>query len=271
VIPRFDAYTATTQAVDHQQVAFWFMEHGVGLRPGRGFHTFAERLSFVDDTGTEVGAVSWGGKQGDRIMVEAKGEGTPAIVARLRDGIPHRATRIDSCADFERPGVFDELLGHVEAVKQDHRLIGAKHGDWEDFPELGRSRYLGAPTSPVRARLYEKGKQPEYRHLGRFDLVRLELQIRPQKDAKEVYAGLSALEVWGASKWTRQLAAAVLQVQLDAYPPGTVRRDTDRDRALRFMVQQYGKHLVSLADDLGGWDVLGLTLREILSKSTTQH
>ncbi|WP_235605818.1 replication initiation factor domain-containing protein, partial [Rhodanobacter thiooxydans] len=81
-----------------------------------------------------------------------------------------------------------------------------KRGDW-DMPELGRTQYLGASSSAVRARLYEKGKQPEFRHLSRFDLCRLEIQVRPAKDAKDAYSKLSALEVWGASKWTRQLAS----------------------------------------------------------------
>jgi len=32
------------------------------------------------------------------------------------------------------------------------------------------------------------------------------------------------------------------------------------------MVAQYGAHLVSLADDLGGFDCLGLTLGEMISE-----
>lgn len=267
--PRFDAYTATTTAIKAPEVVAWFFEgrSDCTMRQGRGLHTFGERISVVDHSGVEVGSVSWGGKQGERIMIEAKGEGTPAIVDKLRQGVPHRVTRADSCVDFERPGVFDELLGHVEAIKREHRLYGSRAGDWDDHPELGRSRYLGAPSSPIRSRLYEKGKQPEYRHLARFDLVRLELQVRPQKDAKHEYASLDALQVWGASKWTRDLAARVLAAHLGAHPAGTVRRDSTRDRALRFMAGQYGQHLTSLAADLGGWDVLGLTLREMVTEA----
>jgi hypothetical protein len=32
------------------------------------------------------------------------------------------------------------------------------------------------------------------------------------------------------------------------------------------MCSQYGPHLVSLAGDLGGWEVLGLTLREMIEE-----
>jgi hypothetical protein len=45
-----------------------------------------------------------------------------------------------------------------------------------------------------------------------------------------------------------------------------VRKLANRDRALRWMCQQYGPHLVSLSGDLGGWDVLGLTLREMVAE-----
>lgn len=263
---RFDAYTATGMDFKPGDVLpFLFEAGGCSLTQGRGFQTFGERISVKNTSGDEMGSVSWGGRQGERVMVEVKGERTPEVVERLRSAFPHRCTRVDSCVDFERPGAFDELLGPVLKVKDEHKLYGEKRGDWE-FPELGRTQYLGASSSAVRARLYEKGKQPEYRHLSRFDLCRLEIQVRPAKDAKDEYSKLSALEVWGASKWTRQLAAEVLSEMLDPHPPGTVRKDTKRDQALRWMCSQYGPHLVSLAGDLGGWEVLGLTLREMIEE-----
>lgn len=263
---RLDAYTATTQALKPTDVLPWMFFPGDTLKQGKGFHTFAEQLAVEDESGDRVASVQWGGRQGDRIMVEVKGARTPAFVERLRSAAEHRCTRVDSCADFDAPGAFERLLEPVLKAKKDHRLYGEQRGDWQDHPELGRTFYLGASSSPIRARLYEKGKQPEYRHLGRDDWARLELQVRPQKEAKSVFAKLSATEVWGASKWTRQLAAEVLMAHVDPHPPGTVRKETQRDRALRVMVKQYGAHLVSLANDLGGWDVMGLTLREMLEE-----
>lgn len=268
---RFDAYTATMSGVKPSEcIALVYGFDGDEAKQGRGFHTFGERVAVKNDHGEEVGSVSWGGHQGDRVMLEVKGERTPIVVERLRSDFPHRCTRVDSCADFERPGAFDELLAPVMAVKADHKLYGERRGDWE-FPELGRTQYLGANSSAVRARLYEKGKQPEYRHLNRPDLCRLEIQVRPAKDAKTSFSTLSALEVWGASKWTRQLASQVLEQMLDPHPPGTVRRDSKRDQALRWMAGQYGPHLVSLAADLGGWDVLGLTLREMVEEERNRR
>ena len=197
-------------------------------------------------------------------MIEVKGERTGKVVERLRSAAEHRCTRVDSCADFDAPGAFEGLLRPVEQVTKDHRLYAQRLGDWEGHPELGRTYMVGAASSPIRARLYEKGRQPEYRHLARDHWCRLELQIRPQKDAKAEYSKLSAMDVWGASKWTRQLAEEVLKEHLDPHPPGSVRREPEREAALRWMCKQYGAHLVSLAADLGGWDMLGLTLGEML-------
>ena len=59
--------------------------------------------------------------------------------------------------------------------------MGGKAGDWDDFPEKGRTLYLGSQSSPVRMRLYEKGLQPEYAHLNRPNWARIEVQVRPAK------------------------------------------------------------------------------------------
>jgi hypothetical protein len=266
-VVRFDAYVATTTAAKASDVLPWLARcAGDTVHMGKGFHTFSERIWVENHAGDQVASVCFGGtRQGDRIMVEVKGDRTPDVVEVLRGAFAHRCTRVDSCVDVERPGAFEALLVPVLQVKAEHKLYGQKLGDWE-FPELGRTQELGARSSAVRARLYEKGRQPEYRHLDRPNLARLEVQVRPAKDAKSEYSRLSALEVWGASKWTRQLAGAVLAEHLDPHPPGTVRKDTKRDQAVRWMVRQYGPHLTSLADDLGGWDCLGLTLREMLAE-----
>lgn len=269
---RFDAYSATMVGATKDDLAgILFREVGMGtgitMQQGKGFHTFGERLSVRSD-GIEVGAISWGGRQGERVMLEVKGEHTPGAVEALRGAFPHRVTRVDSCADFDAPGAFERLLAPCIEVKGEHKLKGSKAGDWDDFPEDGRTLYLGSTASAVRVRLYEKGKQPEYRHLHRDDWTRIEVQARPAKEAKQAFSTLSAEEVWGASTWTRQLAAKVLLNHVDPHPAGTVYRRTQRDAALAWMAKQYGPHLVSLAADLGGWKELGLTLREMVMESS---
>jgi len=259
-VVRFDAYTATTSAANPYQLSDLFGS-GLEQKEGRGFHTFGHRLSFSDESGTEVGFVQWGGKQGDRSMIEVKGERTPEVVERLRSRFPHRVTRLDSCADFDAPGAFQRLLRPVRAVKRDHRIWGERRGDWQQ-PEKGRTMNLGAPTSPTKFRLYEKGKQPEYAHLSRFDWVRAEIQVRPQKEAKASYAAITPLDAWGASRWSRDLAARILSDHVDPHPAGTVYRRTDLESRIDWVCKQAGPTLLELLAEVGTWECVGLTLGE---------
>lgn len=265
--PRFDAYTATCEA-PHDALVQVLLEAGgaSSVRPGRGLHRFAHRLAVVGQDDHEVGAVSWGGAHGALAMLEVKGEATPRAVQRLREAVPHhRVTRVDSCIDWDAPRAFSRLYRLCRSVKKAHRIIGGKAGDWEDFPEKGRTLYLGSPASPVRARLYEKGLQPQYQHLARPEWVRLEVQVRPEKDARAAFAALDARQVWGASRWSRELGEAALREELERVRAGTTYRLSTRDQALRWMLRQYGHHLASLAVDLGGWAEVGLVLRDELS------
>jgi len=271
MLTRFDAYTATTRAAKAQDLIPLIWHPGDKIRQGRGHHGFKERASFVSSCGTESGSVSWGGTHGDLVMIEAKGERTPEAVDRLRATVEHRCTRVDSCHDVEEPGAFETLLESCTAVKKAHRIKGGKAGDWDDFPEDGRTLYLGASTSAVRLRLYEKGKQPEYRHLNRPDWARIEVQVRPTKEAKDTYSTADALAVWGASGWTREIASAVLAAELAPLPAGTTYRLDDQERALRFMCKQYGAHLIGLRNDLGGWEEVGLKLAEMIRKERMIH
>lgn len=266
---RFDAYSATFSGAKPEKV-FEVLTDQLGpaahqSKLGKGFHTFGNRHAISDDTGSEVAAIMWGGHQGERVMVEVKGEHTPGVVEAIRCNWPsHRVTRVDSCADFDDSGAFERLLGPCEKVVRDRRLYAERRGDWDLHPELGRTYMMGSKASAVRCRLYEKGRQPEYRHLDRDNWARIETQVRPGKEAKTAYATLSPAEVWGASRWTKELATELLEAHIEPHPAGTTYRLTERESALRWMCKQYGPHLSSLADDLGGWTELGLTLREMI-------
>jgi DNA relaxase NicK len=260
---KFDGYTATTTDVKPEQLVPLFdpINRGMTMREGRGFHQFGSRLSLLDQSGSEVGSVSWGGKHEGRSMIEVKGEHTPRVVEALRSLCTHRVTRMDSAADFDASGSWNRLLRAVLAIKRKHRLYGERRGDW-DQPEKGRTMYLGAKTSTTTLRLYEKGKQPEYAHLARTDWVRAELQVRPAKEAKAAYAHLSPLDAWGASGWSRELAGKILAEHVDPHPAGTVWRKTDLDARVDWVCKQAGPTLVELLGELGSWECVGLTLGE---------
>lgn len=264
----FDAYTATTrQANPYQLIEILEEVAGEGSRAtqGNGFHAFGKRTAYKDQAGIEVGAVQWGGSHGDLSMIEVKGAGTGKAVEALRARFWHRVSRVDACADFDAPGAFESLLAPCLEVKAAHRLKGGRFGDWDDFPEDGRTLMLGSPSSVARVRLYEKGKQPEYRHLSRKDWTRIEVQVRPAKEAKAAFAELTPREVWGASKWTRDLAGKCLAEHVDPHPAGTTYRLTEDEAAIRWMCDQYGARLLTMFEDLGSWQAVGLTLGETIS------
>ena len=265
-MPRFDAYTATTRSLSvpaATRFARQFMEPGDRVIEGRGYHRFGAKYAIKGRDGSERLSVLWGGEHGDLVMIESKGERTPEVVAELRGVVrDHRCTRADSCEDFDELGAWDRLLGLVLGVKESSCLRGERRGDW-DYPEDGRTMYLGAPSSAVRARLYEKGKEPELRHLGRENWVRLEVQVRPVGVAKHAFAQADAVQVWGATAYTRELAGRCLNADVERLSAVPYRK-TERDRALGFMCAQYGSHLLSLKEESGDWQCVGLTLRDMI-------
>lgn len=263
---RFDGYSATSQAANHYQL-FELFGDGFETHQGKGFHSFGHRLSVRDSLGLEVGSVMWGGVHGDRSMIEVKGEHSPRVVEALRSAFPHRCTRGDVCADFEAPGAFEELLSSCLSVKAKHsRLKSEKRGDWDDHPEDGRTYYLGSTSSPVRTRLYDKGRQREYQHLNRPDWCRLEVQVRPAKEAKSEFASLDAIDFWGASAWSRELAALVLAQHIDPHTAGTIWRKTSLEQRFHILCKQYGATFLELFDELGSWECVGLSIKEKLSE-----
>lgn len=264
-MPEFDAYSATTRSAKPETFLGMLWQPGFNIRDGRGFHGFEKRLSVrCGQVGDEVGAVSFGGSHGDLVMVEAKGRGTGIVIDRIRTEVPdHACTRVDSCHDVDVPGAWDTYLSILHDVKVKHKLKGEKRGDW-DYPEDGRTMYLGAPSSPVRVRLYEKGKQPEYRHACRHDWIRLEAQVRPQKDARVVYSQVSASDVWGASKFTREIAARAFELDAGIFPAGGVKKENDLERRLHWLVAQYAPTLLEFREAVGTWDCVGLSLGELV-------
>lgn len=265
-MPEFDAYSATTRAAKAETFLGMLWKPGFEVREGRGFHGFERRISVkCGQTRDEVGAVSFGGTHGDLVMVEAKGFVTSEVIERIRQEVPdHNCTRVDSCHDADVPGAWDDYLAIVQDVKAKYRIVGEKRGDWDHHPELGRTMYLGATSSPVRLRLYEKGKQPEYRHACRENWVRIECQVRPQKDARQAYSTVSASDVWGASKFTREIAARAFALDTGLFPAGGVKKENDLERRLRWMVMQYAPTLLELREAVGTWECVGKSLEEMV-------
>jgi hypothetical protein len=201
----------------------------------------------------------------------ASGSGAHDFAQIVREAVPvHKVTRADVPIDVIEPGGFDRLKPVCRAVADEHRVKVRKIDD-DDRGEDGRTYYCGSPTSQVRTRLYEKGRQvldeggvfvpPEGLDLADLpDWHRLEIQVRPDGDARWQMAKAEPQEFWGAAKWTQDLVRQVLDMNVRRVVVGSVWRASDDDRAYRHMVSQYGAMLARLAADLGSWECVGATI-----------
>lgn len=216
---------------------------------------YARNRIISDHAGKQLLAVKSGGSN-PHPHVECYGIASPALAEYLRAGLPHRPTRIDHAVDVQAPGLFDQLHAYAVQLCKEHRLRGAPAGDWVT-PDAGRTFYLGSRKSQVSVRIYEKGLKYA-RDLGLFvtpelrDWVRIELEFHPQTEAaKQLAVSVTGPQLWGSTLWTDQLAREVLSMRTQ---PVSIRerRESNRERALRFMGAQYSSHLIGLLRDCGG-------------------
>lgn len=188
------------------------------------------------------------------------GDSPPGVLARgwhARDVLPFvqkkwpdkaKATRVDSCLDF---------FGHfnaIEARMQDLHIERGVARDRYGVPETGQTFYLGSEKSPVRCRLYQKGLKelpsmaPEER-AAFWNWNRLELQFKPRAGQEQLKAfQMTPVEVWGASRWSRELLAWVAGLN----PPKlerTPRMDRTAEERLAFVLRQYHKTLHEVGQD----------------------
>nr|CRY96557.1 hypothetical protein [uncultured prokaryote] len=265
ILGRFDWYAATVAADPMELAAVLATRLEAEAIPQRGQHGYTSAFHFVS-AGSVVCRMLFGGPNGHP-NVWASGDDTEPLVALLRDryGDQHVVTRADVALDFDAPGAWDALYGITTGIVDDHALRQSQAGDWRTLRD-GRTYYAGSRKSAVFARLYEKGKQlrgllpPGAAADGiSLDLVRLEIQVRPDGDLRRFAAHAEPVALFGAAEWARDLLSRVADLDVERVHI-KARRSSDRERALRFMVHQYGDHLEALAAELGGWDALGAEL-----------
>lgn len=263
---RFDAYSATIQS-DGPSVVATLAErlNAVPLGSGKGLHGYTECIELRTDLGVAGRVLVGGSNSWPHAFVQ--GEPTGEFVSAVRGAYPdrHWVTRADSAEDFDSPDAWDQLLTQCLEMAQERGLRVDQQGDWITG-EFGRTFYVGSRKSPVFTRLYEKGKQQ--RSLAATaaaaasisaDWVRLEMQVRPEKQARYEAATASPEDMWGYSPWGKLLAERcfgldVPRVQMHAW------REGDDRRAVEWMVRQYGPALERLQERLGSWEQLGIYL-----------
>lgn len=259
---RFDWYQATISDEPGAILDALRKGYGSGVEvvEGRGLHGYRQRFD-VKGGGIVLASVLAGGKNGNP-NAWASGPETDAFQAIVREhwgGLrQHKVTRADAAEDFDQEGGYEALRRVLRRILKDRGVKGREivPEDLED----GRTFYAGAASSAVRLRLYEKGKQqrsvvPEPEKVSR-DWVRMEVQVRPAKESGYAAAMLSPSELWGFSDWTTEAARLALELDI---PRVEVKpwRESDDDRAWRFMLKQYRKVLWRRLDLHGSPAALG--------------
>jgi len=255
-----DAYSATVFAnADALFDDLFCLCESAGFEPVRAdgpkVRFYARNQLLLDAKGHRLLSVKSGGAN-PHPHVECTGMASNALAAFLRASYRHKPTRIDHAVDRSGDGLFDQIRAYSQALARDNRLKWAPSGDWVT-PDAGRTIYLGSRSSQVFVRIYEKGLKyahdmglpvtPELRAW-----VRIELEFKPQNDtAKAVASKIAGPDLWGTTLWTGQLSREVLS--MPAQPVSIrERRESNRERALRFMASQYGSHLRDLLEECGG-------------------
>lgn len=237
---RWDWYAATIDGLEDGQVGTTLaLVFGASVVHSRARYGYAH--SEQVKRGDEVLATVYerSARPGE-VHVVVSSAACDEVVPVLRRRYPvHRVTRADSALDFVAD--FEPLDRRLVAFAKDrgitHRLFTNSEG--------GATRYLGSPRSEAELRFYKKSEQlrqvyPERAATVPDGTVRFEIEMKPNKrEAKEALALASADEAWGFSKWSQELAGIVLGI--DAPRIAThFRRPSDDDRAMHFLLQQYG-------------------------------
>lgn len=254
----FDAYFATLRepglGVDAGPVAdaLAFDLGGSVSQADRGMHGYTSQLLIDAPALSDQGPVRvlYGGAN-LWPSVQVQGSASPAVADSIRSRWVHDVTRVDSCQDVDSPDAFEVLTSEAITFAKERGLKLGTSGDWITGKD-GRTLYVGSRKATALLRVYEKGKQSKYalRPEVSRNWVRAELETHPKGAQRVAAASLTASEVWGMSRWSQELhgqwmAREVPRVDADQW------RQSDDDRALDFMVEQYGPMLGRLTDSIG--------------------
>lgn len=285
---RFDWYEATILD-DPARVFEQLRKLGHEVKPcdglARGRH-YRQGFQVLHNQAGTVATVLLGGnprKDGQpHAFAWATSDNTDQFVDLVRDQWSgrHLVARLDSAEDIvQEGGCTRQVFRVMRAVGKRHRLQATRQADVID-KTAGVTQYLGAPGSDVRARGYEKGyevvgKIDACMRLGKIpkddlwltntstgemvrpaDWFRLELQVRPrEQEARERFSDIEPAEVWGCTRWARELAEEVLALELEAVVMRTKKR-TSREEKLAWMCRAYGKAIMDLHQEKGTFEAM---------------
>lgn len=214
--------------------------------PGAGLQGWSRSLACFDAGGFLIGKVYFGGRDDVHVVsTSAAADGARGSVTSLHGCRTARVdTRVDSLASF------DELATLLQEASMTYGSRVTVIESSERGESLGRTIYLGSPSSWVRIRLYQKWLESPGEYADGTN--RVEVQLRPPSRVKEAVSSWTRAETFGASKVTRDVA-----LMLGEYiePAGTLQRQKgtpDLQRSMEAMAAQYGPAVRRWLDVSGG-------------------
>lgn len=203
---------------------------------GKGLQGWSQSVQAFDAGGYKVGAVFFGGGRDDVHVVSTSHQADDARRAVVGIG-QARTARVDTRVDTLLP--FEDLWSLASGIAGPRTKLAYWEGSLGDGTQTGRTLYVGAPTSMVRVRIYEKWLESPGLYVDGTN--RVEVQLRPPSRAKEDVSSWGPEETFCASKLTRRLAN---ELELEVARPGTLQKSKgtpDLERTLEAMGEQYGK------------------------------
>lgn len=261
----FDWYQATVRhPVDDVIGAMLDMAEKAELTHAKGLQGYQTR-TFLMEEGERIGEV-WHGGTHQYPHVQFTGDAAQCGSIMIRKSFPeHFVARLDARQDYAEPGAFDSMQTVLLAAAERHRVKVGTAGD-HLLRKVGRTVYLGAKSSAVQLRMYDKAE--EMRQKFAHDpaklmvipehLTRMESQVRPQsQQARLAMATIEPSQVFGASAWTREIWQAVEGMELDPVQVTRAWRASDDDRAYAYMLGAFGGVLRRRLLDHGSWAAVG--------------
>lgn len=265
---KFDWYEATVQARPREVVeAVLGRAGGLGeVRPRKGT-TYGYDRAYDVAIGPQVLASVFYGGTAQGAGVHAVATGAQAIwFAPMCREWSHVVTRLDVAEDYHGEGAFERLSGMCVELAKERGLRTFTVGDWAQGKE-GRTLYVGASTSAVRVRCYEKGKEYHARGVSSVPATwaRLEGVFRPKQAARLMLSRALPAECFGMSSWSRELLRRMSGLEVETLADASWTASDD-NRAWQWLTRQYGPLLGRVKEQLGSWEAVGAQLgRDIVT------
>lgn len=266
---KFDWYAATLPEKPMAAAESIAGALGGVLEASRGMYGYTNGFQVQTEEGTVARILCGGVNPWPNAW--ASGEHTEKFVGAIRQLWPgnHNVSRMDSCEDIlGEPDTWDKLYSVAVELALERGLATRLDGDYVRKIS-GRTLYVGSPKSPCSIRMYEKGRQmqklnPATAHEYPDNWIRLEAQIRPDKEIRDTAATCSPSEAWGYSKSTVEFAQRCLGVSVP-WINGHRNKKSEDQRALEFMCRQYKNMLERFRlKNPDGWDGVGQLIHKTI-------